>query len=247
MLNKKTIGFDRELNLSWLDLTAGLLQETSDGSSIRQTLTSRLTDEIPGKEACRKTVTLLTRIWVRVPPEYQMLQSEALTLLPLVLPKERLWLHWGMSMLAYPFFYDVAATVGRLLKLQTEFTSTQVQRRMREAWGERTTVERAVSRLLKTLAAWQVITEATAESHTYLLSTPRHTTNEKLVLWFMECLMWSSRQANERQDLQLPLFELIQSPAMFPFELTPHLATLRRSSRFEISHQGLDLEMVAPH
>ncbi|MCP4358776.1 MAG: hypothetical protein GY796_12220, partial [Chloroflexi bacterium] len=153
-MNKKTIGFDRELSLPWLDLTAGLAQENLDVQRARQELTARLAAEIPGKEACRKTVTLLTRIWIRVPPEYQALQTEALTLAPNVLPQERPWLHWGMSMLAYPFFHDVALTVGRLLKLQTEISSLQVQRRMREAWGQRTTLERAVSRLLKTLVAW---------------------------------------------------------------------------------------------
>lgn len=244
-MNKKTIGFDRELNLSWLDLTAGLAQEDLDVQRIRQELTLRLTGEIPGKEACRKTVTLLTRIWIRIPPEYQTLQTEALTLVPEISPEERLWLHWGMSMLAYSFFHDVAATVGRLLKLQTEFNSIQVQRRMRESWGQRTTLERAVARLLKTLVAWHIIEETFEGSYVYQATAPHQTSNETLALWFMECLIWSSRQANGRNDLQLPLLDLIQSPAIFPFELMPHITTLRRSTRFEISRQGLDMEMVA--
>ncbi len=60
------------------------------------------------------------------------------------------------------------------------------------------------------------------------------------------CLIWSSRQANDRSDLGLPLLDLIQSPAIFPFELTSHLVTLQRSTHFEISRQGLDLEMITP-
>ena len=35
--------------------------------------------------------------------------------------EERLWLHWGMSMLAYPFFYDVARTKLRLDYSSKEF------------------------------------------------------------------------------------------------------------------------------
>jgi len=245
-VNKKIIGFDRELNLSWLDLTAGLAHENLDVPRIRQELLTRLADEIPGQKACKNTVTVLTRIWVRVSPDHEALQTEALTLASRIRPEERLWLHWGMSMLAYPFFHDVAATVGRLLKLQSEANSIQVQRRMRELWGQRTTLERAVSRLLKTFAAWNIIFETPEGSHTYRAITPYQTTNEELVLWFIESLIWSSRQANDRNDLQLPLLDLVQSPAIFPFELTPHIPTLRRSSRFEISHQGLNLEMVAP-
>jgi hypothetical protein len=71
-MHKGRIGFDRELNLSWLDLTAGLVQEGLDVDQTRQELTTRLANEIPGKEACRKTVTVLTRIWSRVPQEHQI-------------------------------------------------------------------------------------------------------------------------------------------------------------------------------
>ena len=234
------------MTLPWLDSTAGLAQADLNVQRIRQELTARLAKEIPGQEACRKTITLLTRIWVRVPPEHRVLQSEALSLISTVLPEERLWLHWGMSLLAYPFFHDVAATAGRLLKLQLEFSSVQVQRRMRESWGQRTTLERAVSRLLKTYATWKVTTEAPEGGYTYRVTGLRQTSNEKLALWFMACLLWSSRQANRRNDLELPLLDLLQSPAIFPFDLTDHIGALRRSTRFEISRQGLNLEMVTP-
>jgi hypothetical protein len=275
-MNNRRIGFDRELKLDWLDLTAGLVQEGFDIRQTRQELTARLASEIPGQEACRKTVTVLTRLWSRVPLEHQALQSEALDLLPRIVPEERLWLHWGMSLIAYPFFRDVASTAGRLLKLQGEFESTQVLRRMQEAWGQRTTLERAVQRLLQTFVAWGVTRELPSARHVYQAAPPRQTTNLTLALWLMECVLRSAlegRSALERRSAlegrsalggrsafggpgvhkvtpqdngQLPLVELVQSLAAFPFELAAHAAALRRSDRFEISHQGLDLEMVAP-
>ena len=60
-MNKKTIGFDRELNLSWLDLTAGLAQEDQDVQRIREQLLTRLTDEIPGQKACKNTDMVATK------------------------------------------------------------------------------------------------------------------------------------------------------------------------------------------
>lgn len=245
-MNKQTIGFDRELQLSWLDLAAGLVQQGLDLQSIRMQLLDRLAEEVPGQEACRKTVTVLTRLWLRVPEEHIALQREALTLLPDVLPEDRLWLHWGMSMLAYPFFYDVTATVGRLLKLHGEVDSLQVRRRMRENWGQRTTLDRAIRRVLQTLVDWDTLQSLDSDAHLYRAVPLRQTTNPALALWFIESLIQGTRQASGHPDQQLPLAELIQSPAVYPFDITSHAATLRRSDRFEISRQGLDLEMVAP-
>ena len=235
-MDNQRIGFDRELDLNWLDLTAGLVLEGLDIQPIRQELLERLADEIRGEKARKNTITVLTRVWVRVPEEHQALHSEALALLPQISSEDRLWLHWGMSLLAYPFFHDVAITVGRLLNLQGEFESTQVLRRMRESWGHRTTLERAVQRLLRTFVNWNVTHTMPPANHMYQATPPRQTSDSALALWFLECLL-SGRQ--------LPLPELIQSPAAFPFDMTDHIVTVRRSERFEVSRQGLDLEMVA--
>jgi hypothetical protein len=258
-MNNRRIGFDRELKLNWLDLTAGLVLEGLDIQQLRQELLARLSAEISGDKACKNTVSVLTRIWARVPPEHQSLRAEVLTLLPHVSPPDRLWLHWGMSLLAYPFFHDVAAIVGRLLGLQGEFASTQVLRRMQESWGQRTTLERAVRRLLQTFVAWGVTRELPSARHVYQAAPPRQTTNSTLALWLIECVLRSTlagrgalgahtaREAMAQDNGQLPLAELIQSPAAFPFDLRTHAADIRRCDRFEISRQGLDLEMIAPH
>lgn len=242
-MNKQTIGFDRELQLSWLDLTARLAQEELNVQQIRSKLQELLADEVPGSEACRKTVTLLTRLWIRIPVEHQTLQTEALELLADVLPEERLWLHWGMSMLAYPFFYSVADTVGHLLKLQGEFEALQVRQRMREIWGQRTTLDRAINRVIQTYLSWGVL-QQTNKPRVYQPTQIRQTQNSDLALWFMESILRAIRQADNQDDRQLPLVELVQSPAIFLFDLTPHIIDLRMSNRFEISHQGLDMEMV---
>ena len=45
---------------------------------------------------------------------------------------------------------------------------------------------------------------------------------------------------------QVSLRELGQLAYAFPFDLLPFVGDLRRSDRFELTRQGLDLEMVAP-
>jgi hypothetical protein len=185
-------------------------------------------------------------------PEHQVtLRTRALALLPQVAPAERVWLHWGLSLAAYPFFRDVVSTVGRLLDLQGEFDSSQVLQRLRETWGQRTTVDRATQRVIVTLAAWGIIRRTSLTGHTYR-STPRPcTADEDLGLWLLECVLHSlalpdgARGRDSGHDT-VPLLELLTSPVAFPFDLTGHAAALRRSDRFEVSRQGLDLEMVAP-
>ncbi len=234
----RVIGFDRRLQLDWLDTTTGFCQEGLDPSVVAGHLRQRLAGEIEGSEARRKTITVLLRIWVNVPEEYRFLRDEALQLATQVTPEERLWLHWGMSLLAYPFFRDVAATVGQLSRLQGVFSQAQVQRRMVETWGQRTTLQRAVQRLLRTFVDLDVLRD-THERGSYDTGSPRRTDNRALALWLLDCALRTSEAE------QVPLRELGQSSYTFPFDLLSFIGDVRRSGRFEITRQGLDLEMVA--
>jgi len=144
-----------------------------------------------------------------------------------------------MSLLAYPFFRDVAATVGQLSRLQGTFTQAQIQRRMIEHWGQRTTLQRAIRRLLRTFVDWGVLRDTDVRG-SYEAVPSRQTENPALALWFLDCAL----RANEAE--QVSLRELGQLSYTFPFDLLPSLNNVRRSERFEVTRQGLDLEMVAP-
>lgn len=235
---KQMIGFDRKLRLDWLDTTVGLCHESLDPAVVANRLRERMEREIAGTEALRKTITVLLRIWVNVPTEYSRLREEALDLAVQANSEERLWIHWGMSLMAYPFFRDVSATVGQLSRLQGVFSQTQVQRRMIENWGQRTTLRRATQRLLRTFVDWDVLRD-TGTRGSYDVASPRQTDNLDLTLWLLDCVL----QANEAE--QVPLKELGQSSYTFPFDLLPFLGDVCRSERFEVSRQGLDLEMVS--
>lgn len=234
----RIVGFDRRLQLDWLDATVGLCQETLDPSAIAEHLRQRLEREIAGTEAQRKTITVLLRIWVNVPEGDSRLRDEALQLAAQIVSEERLWLHWGMSLLAYPFFRDVAATVGQLSRLQGIFSQAQIQRRMIENWGQRTTLRRAVRRLLRTFVDWGVLRDTDVRGR-YDVAPRRQTENRALALWLLDCAL----QANDAE--QVSLRELGQLSYTFPFDLLPFVNDVRRSERFEVARQGLDLEMVA--
>lgn len=232
------IGLDRKLQLSWLDITAGLCQEGLEPTTIAEKLDRHLAYEIQGDEARSKTITVLKRIWVTMPENSEPFRKEALQLVALVDPDERLWVHWGMSLLAYPFFRDVAATVGQLGRLQGSLSQAQVKRRMIESWGERTTLIRAVQRLLRTFVEWEVMKD-TNERGSYELASSQLTENRKLALWLLECALVSGEAD------QVLLTELGQLSCLFPFDLLSFILEVRNSKQFRISRQGLDLEMVS--
>jgi hypothetical protein len=182
----------------------------------------------------------LTRIWAKVPEAYLPLRDEALELVTQIDVQERLWLHWGMALLTHPFFRDVAATVGQLSRLQGTFSYAQVERRMIESWGQRTTLQRASRRVVNTFVAWGVLQDTGAGTRSdYSASPPRHTQDQALALWLMDCAL----KANQAE--QVLLGELGRLSYTFPFDLLPCINAVHHSKRFEVTRQGLNLEMVA--
>ena len=65
-------------------------------------------------------------------------------------------------MAVYPFWSSVATQVGRLLRLQGSAAAAQVQRRIREQYGERETVARRARYVLRSYLDWGVLQETGA-------------------------------------------------------------------------------------
>ena len=154
---RKLVGISQKIKRAWLDAVLDRLVRTTDEAELRIFLDEHLKDELPGKESRAKTAGIILRIWSGIPPEHWSLRDRALQMLPRISGQERIWLHWGMTALAYPFFRDTAEVVGRLLGLQDDFTTAQVQARMLTTWGDRATSKDAVQKLITTLVDWGVL------------------------------------------------------------------------------------------
>ena len=161
-----------------------------------------------------------------------------MALLPRISGQERIWLHWGMAALAYPFFRDTAEVVGRLLALQDDFTTAQVQGRMLTTWGDRATSKEAAQKLITTLVDWEVLRSTKTKGH-FLLARKMTASIPDLQLWLLEALLGASA-ADEIEAQQL-----LRLPESFPFTISVGVADLRRHEGFNIHRQGLDMDMVA--
>jgi hypothetical protein len=235
---RQVVGIDRKIKRAWLDKVLDRLVTTTDEAELRAFLDRTLKEELPGKESRAKSVGIVLRIWSGIPQERVALRDRAVALLPKISGQERIWLHWGMTALAYPFFRDTAEVVGRLLGLQDDFTTAQVQARLLTTWGDRATSKEAAQKLLNTLVDWEVL-RSTKTKGNFLLARKMTTGVPELQLWLLEALLGASA-ADEIEAQQL-----LRLPDSFPFTLSVGVADLRKHEGFNIHRQGLDMDMVA--
>ena len=160
MKKKKIIGFDRKIELEWIDYTADLVSKGLPESEIRKKLIQKLSVYGLGLSkggAQSKTITVLTHLWLNVSEDIIPLRDKAIDLYKSASNDEKVVLHICLAITNYPFVFDVMTQIGRLLKLQDSFSSDQITRRIVEHWGDTQRVKRSVGHVLQTLKLWEVI------------------------------------------------------------------------------------------
>lgn len=236
---ERMIGYNRTVKLKWLDETVDLVRSGMSEAEIYETLSDRLKDELSvGSTAKRgsreKTITLLLKTWVRVPPDLRDLRDEALQLMQGLRRVERLPLHWGMTMAVYPFWRVVADMTGRLFKLQGASSPHQVQRRVKELMGEREVVARSTRYVLRAFADWGVIHDCETGGE-YRSVSPNGITDTKLAAWLLEAAVLSAPEG------VADFHALLNAPCLFPFQIdrisSIHLST---SGRVDVIRHGLE-------
>ena len=243
MNRKGVVGFGQRIQLDWLERTAQLYIAGFTKDEIEESLQSLLKDQLSIGSDARSgnralTILILLKVWVVVPHGLENLRDEGLELLKKLSPKDHLIVHWGMVMAVYPFFQALAETVGRLLRLQGTVAASQVQRRMREQFGERSTVERAARRILRCLIDWGVLKE-TEEKGIYQATATISVNDTKLAEWLIEASLIASGSASST------LRAISQNPAIFPFTTESiNIRGLESHSRLELLRQGLDEDVI---
>ncbi len=235
---RNVVGFSLKIKREWLDAVLDRLVSTTNEMELRAFVDEHLKDELPGAVYREKTVGIILRIWSGIPQARVVMRDQALQLLPRISGRERIWLHWGMAALAYPFFRDATEVVGRLLALQDDFTTAHVQRRIMTTWGDRNTTMDATQRLITTLVEWDVLRSTKTKGH-FLLANKITASNSELQLWFLQALLMASAAG------EIEAQQLLRLPESFPFTVSVTLADLRRHQGFDIHRQGLDMDMVS--
>ena len=240
MTRRASIGFDRRIDIEWLDVAAAKASADASSDEFRASIWELLDGVVSGDKynsARGKTATVLNHIWGQVPPEAVELRGRALSRVEVATANERLALHWAMMVGTYPIFTDVAAAAGRLTTLQGSFSLAHLTRRLVGSWGERSTLTRAAQRIVRSMIQWGVLRDTDTRGVFEVVPGVRRVGPDVGIL-LLEALLLDAEEAS------IPFDQLVGHPALFPFESQLNAGHMRNAPQFRVHRQGLDSDFV---
>jgi hypothetical protein len=188
----------------------------------------------------------LRRVWID-PTSEDNLRSSAVALYA-ARPSElaSTVLSWGMAIAAYPFLNQVAAIVGRMLRIQPEVKLEQILRKLSETYGERETVRRSGRYALGLITDLGFIKHADTAG-CYILGSKIKTDNAGLCGWFVRA--WF---ASTGSPLVIDRTTLIGTPSLAFFNAGSLVAGAINSGtlipeRLSLSQEMLRLQKQESH
>jgi hypothetical protein len=235
----KNIAFHRNLYLSWLDAAAALAGEQPDRARVRAALDTIVAERIESTKARNMTLDMLMNIWVKTGDQHPALYAEALTLFTRSeVIADRLWLHYGLTLLTYSFFRLSAAIIGQISRLADDITSRDLKTRLTAELGQIGALDTAAERVVFSLRNWGILTES-GQRNVYVPQRQHFTASQPTVERWLLAAALTAHPAQE-----LPFTDLVRLPELFPFRFTIGVDALRQDSRFEVHRQGLGWDMV---
>lgn len=241
MRETHTIGFDKKIHYAWMEAAASWASQGLPQEEIRNNLESLLRGRLSdtgARSSLGKVRTILMRIWVPQNDDIRDMRKDASTLYLRANENERLLLHWGLSGAAYPFFFQAAEHTGRLLSLTGEIHSRQLVRRMKERYGERSTLDYAAPRVLRSFVEWGVLQKSDKPLALKAREPIKIEKNPRLISWFMEAVI---RAAGKEM---IPFSTIMASPAVFPFSIEARMSDVETNPRLSLYRQNVDEDMV---
>jgi hypothetical protein len=235
----KGIGFNRNITLPWLDAAAAFCAETDDPADLRARLEPVVGQRIASDVNRRKAIDILINIWVKSAGIAPELRDEAVAhfqATPVI--GDRIWLHYGLTLLYYSFFREVAAAIGQLGRYEERVTPAMVKQRLISSRGQLGSLEKAVERIMFSLRNWGLLAESD-QRHTYAPQGQAFSgSSNDLEAWLLACAL-RAHPADE-----LPFADLLRLPELFPFRFTLAVDDLRADPRFAVQRQGAGWDMV---
>jgi len=234
----KGLGFSRTILLDWLDVTASFAADGIEPAEIRQRLSQTISNVVKGSEAQRKTIDVLVAIWIKSEKLAPGIYHEAMSIFPtLTSSEERLWLHYGMSLVYYPFFRKCAVAIGQISRVDQTITRNMIKDKIAGDYGHLGGLDRSVERIIASLTDWGILANTDIKNK-YKIKSQLFSTSENLQSWLLSCVIYALPSEF------IPVDDLVHLPELYPFEITLGVDQLRRDSRFEVQRQGGGLEMV---
>ena len=234
----KGIGFSRTIKLDWLDLAAFLCIQQTDPKEIKQQLENSISAAVKGNDARRKTLDVLSAIWIKTEQTAPKLREEALAIFPtLSSSAQRLWIHYGMVLLCYPFFRRVTAIIGQRSRMEDTISRKFVKEKMAGEYGQLGALNRSVERVMASLMDWGLLAK-TEEKDIYKIVYKQYRAEKQIESWLLACALFAYPAET------LAFNDLVRLPELFPFVFTLGIDDFLRDPHFEVQRQGGQLHMI---
>ncbi|UED70185.1 MULTISPECIES: hypothetical protein [Brevibacillus] len=230
---KKAVGFDQKILLHQLDYMAKEIGR-NEKDDLYNLMDDYLKSDIAGNKSRLNARTIIFKIWYLVPESHQYIQQQAVQMYPDCTQVEKLLIHWGLTILAYSFFRDAVHEMGKLFKLQDELSSEQINRKMKNLYGDRRRIEVATSAVLTSLRSWNIID---SQKNTNRIAQKCRIENSDVKSWLVEVLL----TATESGAMTMQFIN--DHPLLFPFEYSIAQSDLK-TERFMVTRQGIDMVMI---
>src|SRR5215211_6519392 len=236
---EKQIGFRRNIYLAWLDATAAMCSETSEIHELRARLDPIVEEQVRSRENRQYAITILLNIWVQIGEHYPELRNKAVALYAeSKSTSDRVWLHYGLTLLAYEFFRLGMVVIGQLCRYRDAVGTRDIERRLAAEVGQLGGLKNATERLVFSLRNWGILID-TDERYAYAPPSERlMATDTAIERWMLEAAL----AVHPAQDL--PFADLVRLPELFPFRFKLGVDDLRQTSRFQVDRQGMGWDMV---
>lgn len=230
------IGIKQIIRYEWMQKTTYLMLAGLDAEGIRYELDTLLEER--GATAKNQIISILMNTWPTKDPKLIPFRNNALALLR-DKPSEAFPVQWAMISACYPFWFNVARHIGRLLSLQNQATHAQIVSRLKENYGDRETVSRYARYTIRSFHDWGVLND-TSTKGSYEKATPLSITNPTTACILLESALLASSE--ERGNLSV----LLSHPSFFPFALPTLSGSLisQSSERIDVVRYGLDDELL---
>lgn len=239
MSPKAEIVLRRKVRRVWLKDGLALASQGLSWADARSKIEKEIAAENQGKVTISKVLEHIKRIWFEPPKEAYELRSDALKFYSSENSQEtELILNWGMAVAAYPFVGSTGEALGRLLKLQKDALRQDVQRRLREQYGDRDFVNRITRYNISSFLDWGIIKEAERKG-TYMHATKAKPKCTEYLAWLAEAVLISLGKT------QIAFSELCNHPILFPVETSDISSSIFHSNqRLRIERQNMAEEYI---
>jgi hypothetical protein len=237
------VGIQRELHPEWFEHAAAVYAAGITKAAARLELYSYLDNAVgfassPSEQSKTYIANALIKTWIAPEKELTALRDAAHRFLNSN-PVCRQAIHWALLCAAYPFWFNVASCVGRLLNLQDQVTQAQIVLRLKEKYGDRQTVSRRARYVIRSFVVWGVLKDSEVKG-CYEKVAPVCISDQDSAILLLEAALHATPGGKAALGL------LLNNPAFFPFQLPVMTGDFvaQRTDHIDVVRYGLDEELL---